>query len=83
MKSLKDILNKHKIPGSELSETRHQCASIASQITHIKIKPSQVDFNDGCVSFSVPTIIKTEILVHQKKFIKALSLSGIKVSSIR
>ncbi len=83
MKSLKNLLDKHNIPGSELSNIRHQCASIASYFVHIDIKPEQIDYNDGVVSFSIPPLLKTEILIHQKEFIAQLKSLGTNVSTVR
>ncbi len=83
MKSLKDLLVEHNIPGSELSNIRHQCASIASRIVHFDIKPEQIDYNDGIVSFSIPPLLKTEILIHQKDFIAQLKSLGTNVSAMR
>ncbi len=83
MKSLKDLLLKHKIPGIRLSENRHICAQITSNIIKIKIKASQVDYFEGKVIFKVSPIIKTEILLHQEEIVKQIKSEGVSVSLVQ
>ncbi|VAW31802.1 hypothetical protein MNBD_CPR01-486 [hydrothermal vent metagenome] len=82
MKSLKDFLKNKSIPGAELSNIRHLCAVVASEIVGIDIKPTQVDYHEETISFLIPPILKTEIILQQKKLITKLKERGIIVNSI-
>ena len=83
MKSLKDFLKNKHIPGVELSDIRYQCSLVASEIVGVKIKPTQVDYYEGVVSFSIPSILKTEIVLQQKKFITKMKGCGVTVQTVR
>ena len=83
MKSFKDLLLNHKIPGVRLSEIRHICAETTSNMLGVQIKPSQVDYHEGEVSFKVAPVIKSEILLRQEELRAAMVSQGVKVSLMR
>jgi len=83
MKTLKEIILKHKIPGAQLSNTRHICAHTTSEFLNIKIKPSQINYKNETIAYSVSPIIKAEILIHQKELISKIRSEGVKVSFLR
>ncbi len=83
MRSLKDLLSLRKIPGAELSEIRHQCAQIATELLQTPVQPTQVTYHDGEVLFSVPPLLKTELVIRHEELVARLTKAGIKVSSVR
>ena len=83
MKSLRDLLLKHKVPGAEEAETRRICAAILSNVTSVSILPKQIKYQDEILSLSVPPIVKSALLMKFESAQIALSEVNITVREIR
>lgn len=83
MKSLRDLLLTHKVPGVAEAETRRICASVLSNITSIAILPKQIKYQDGILSLAVPPIVKSALLIKFEMAKEALAHENITIREIR
>ena len=83
MKSLKELLLNHKIPGTKQLETRRLCAQAASEVLEMPIPASEINYKDGCVSFLTTPVIKTEIILQKEEIVKKIKGLGVSVVSLR
>ncbi len=77
------FLSFHKIPGVRLSEIRTTCASVAKDFTSYAVTPKQVRYKEGTVFFSVPSVIKTELLLREADFKTTMKALGIEVAGVK
>ncbi len=83
MFSIGDLLKNHKIPGTELSEMRAVTAAVASALVKYKIAPKNVKFKNGTVFFSIPSVLKTELMLREADLKRMLKDQGISIESIK
>jgi hypothetical protein len=83
MRSLGDLLKSHRIPGVRLSEIRAICAKVAADLTKYPVTSKQVRVKEGVVYFSVPSVVKSELLLREIDFKTLLTAAGITVTGIK
>ncbi len=83
MRAIGDILKDKKIPGTELSEMRRVAAGAASAFLKHTVLPKQVSFKNGTLFFSIPSVLKAELMLRQEDMKKVLADAGLSVKAIR
>ena len=83
MKSIADVLQNHPVPGIRLSETRRTCAAAASTLAKYRIDPKKVQYKGTTLFFSVPSVVKTELIVRAEDLKKILAAAGIVCTAIK
>lgn len=83
MRLLADLLKSRTIPGVRLSEIRGTCAKVAGDLTSYAVTTKQVRYKEGVVFFSVPSVIKTELLLREADFKTLMGALGIKVAGVK
>ncbi len=83
MKSLADLLLKHRVPGARDAQIRHTIAEELTIILSIKILPTQIGYKDADVVLAVPPVVKSAVRLHTKAIVAALEERGIRISTIK
>jgi hypothetical protein len=83
MKSLADLLKNHPVPGIRLSEARRTCAAAASVFAKHPIDAKNVRLKGGVLFLSVPSVLKTELILRAQDLKKALAAAGVECTEIR
>jgi hypothetical protein len=83
MHLIADLLRNHKIPGVKLSEARHTAASAAGALIKHPIQVKDVRYKGTTVFFSIPSVLKSELLMREADFKQMLALAGITVESVK
>jgi hypothetical protein len=83
MRSLRELLTSHRIPGIRLAEVRGTCAAVAAGLTSYAVTAKQVRYKDGTVFFTVPSVVKTELLLRENDFKLTLGALGISVLAVK
>lgn len=82
MQLIADLLKNHKIPGAAEREQRQVCASAAESLFSHPISARQVALKDGKLTFRVPSVLKSEILLRAEDLKAILKGAGVVVVSI-
>lgn len=82
MDSIADLLKNHRVPGVRDSEVRRTCAAAAQSLLKHPITARQVKFKEGRLSFTVPSILRSELKLKEKALKELLLAAGITVTSI-
>ena len=83
MKSLADLLLKHKVPGVRDAQIRHSIAEEISELLRIPIEPKQVHYKDADLVLKVPPIVKSAIVLNREKIIALLAERNIRIATIK
>ena len=83
MKSLSDLLKTHRIPGVKEAEVRRACAEALTRVLGVPVTSKQVQYREGCVSLSVPPVMKSALLLKFEEAKTLLGREGITLREIR
>ena len=83
MRSITELLLNHPIPGIREAETRHRCAETLSKLLGVAIAPSQVKFDAGKLSLSIPPILKSVLILKRTELGQSLAQAGIDLKEVR
>lgn len=83
MRALSDLIRSHRIPGIRLSEMRATCAAAASGLVGHPIQAKEVTLKEGVLTFKVPSVIKSELMLRSTTLIEILGRAGISIKGIR
>lgn len=82
MKSLSEILLRHPVPGLRQSERSRICAEVIQKEIGITLKPSQIVYKEGVLTFKIPSVLKSEIMLHKNKLIHLLKDASVEVTDL-
>lgn len=83
MQSLADLLKLHRVPGVKESEERRVCAGAIEALLKHPVQASQVRYKAGVLSLSVPSVLRSEIILHEGKLRELLGAAGLSLTAIR
>ena len=83
MQSLNDLLLKYKIPGVRSSQIRRICAEEVFALTGCELKPSQLQYKNENLTFSVPPVLKSALLLRQKELMQRIQARDVQIQTIK
>jgi hypothetical protein len=83
MKSLTDLLLNYPIPGVRALEQRRVCAQEAGALVGYPLTSKDLLYKNETLTFSVPPLIKSALILKQEELLKNLGHRGIVVRSLR
>ena len=83
MKTIQELLAKHKIPGVKEAELRRICADTASLLLNTKLPSNLFSYKTGELSTKLSPLLKTELLMRQREYSQLLSTQGIQLTNLR
>lgn len=82
MKSLSEILLRHPIPGLRQSERGRVCAEVIQNALTIPIKAEQIVYKNNILTFKVPSVMRSEILLNKNKLLTLFKDVGVEVKDL-
>ena len=83
MKSLRDLLLNHPVPGIREAETRKICADTLTLVSGVQVLPKQIRYEDGRLTLSVPPVLKSALLLKREEISRRLAENGLHLAEIR
>lgn len=81
--SIRDILARHPIPGVREAHIRDTVARVITELTNVKVEPSQVRHEDGRIVLNVPPVLKSALLLRIEEFKNRLKEGGLEMTEVR
>lgn len=81
--SIRDILARRPNPGLREANIRHTVAEVITELTNVKVEPSQVRHEDGRLVLNVPPVLKSALLLRTEEFKNRLKEGGIELVEFR
>ncbi|MDB5237067.1 MAG: hypothetical protein JWL88_169 [Parcubacteria group bacterium] len=83
MKSLADLLLKHKVPGVRDAQIRHAIAEELTGLLRVPITPKQVHYKDADLVLAVPPVVKSMIKLKTTEITELLSRRNVRIATIK
>lgn len=81
--SIRDILARRPNPGLREAHIRQMVAEVVTELTSVKVEPSQVRHEDGRLVLNVPPVLKSALLLREEEFKNRLKEGGIELVEVR